>query len=209
MPQIQIKPAPRGVPALLVADHPALDFLNSVASPLGEPLDWITNGQALCAWLLQSDLLDAEEMQRIKAQLGAEELDAAASQARSLREWMREVIQLRREGGWVSDFTPLHAALADHWERPVFDPAGWRRHRDLRSSTALIGPVGEVIGDFLITADFTRVRQCEGEGCTLWFIDVSKANRRRWCSMTVCGNRTKVAAHRARRKPKGASVSED
>jgi predicted RNA-binding Zn ribbon-like protein len=29
-------------------------------------------------------------------------------------------------------------------------------------------------------------------------VDVSKAHGRRWCSMTICGNRAKAAAHRAR-----------
>ena len=46
--------------------------------------------------------------------------------------------------------------------------------------------------------DFSLVRKCEGEGCTLWFLDLSKAHARRWCSMAVCGNRAKAAAHRAR-----------
>jgi predicted RNA-binding Zn ribbon-like protein len=40
---------------------------------------------------------------------------------------------------------------------------------------------------------FTLVRKCEGTTCTLWFLDVSKAHARRWCSMAVCGNRAKAA----------------
>ena len=47
--------------------------------------------------------------------------------------------------------------------------------------------------------DRARVRECAGEGCTLWFRDASKTGRRRWCSMAVCGNRAKAAAYRARR----------
>lgn len=43
-----------------------------------------------------------------------------------------------------------------------------------------------------------RIRSCEHEDCTLWFVDTSKAGRRRWCSMDTCGNRTKARRHYAR-----------
>ncbi len=40
-----------------------------------------------------------------------------------------------------------------------------------------------------------RIRGCAHESCTLWFLDVSKAGRRRWCSMDQCGNRAKASRH--------------
>ncbi|MEL6323421.1 MAG: CGNR zinc finger domain-containing protein, partial [Pseudomonadota bacterium] len=40
----------------------------------------------------------------------------------------------------------------------------------------------------------------EGPTCTLYFHDVSKNHKRRWCSMDICGNRAKAAAHRKARK---------
>lgn len=43
-----------------------------------------------------------------------------------------------------------------------------------------------------------RVRQCEGGECAILFLDISRAGRRRWCSMAACGNRHKVAAFRQR-----------
>lgn len=43
-----------------------------------------------------------------------------------------------------------------------------------------------------------RIRQCEAETCGFVFLDDSRANNRRWCSMQRCGNRAKVRAHRAR-----------
>lgn len=45
-----------------------------------------------------------------------------------------------------------------------------------------------------------RLRRCEHERCTLWFVDTSKAGRRRWCSMQTCGNRAKAKRHYARAK---------
>ena len=46
----------------------------------------------------------------------------------------------------------------------------------------------------------TRIRQCSGEGCALLFVDTSRSGRRRWCSMAACGNKTKVASFRERKK---------
>ena len=44
-----------------------------------------------------------------------------------------------------------------------------------------------------------RLRPCENdEECTLFLIDRSKANARRWCSMSTCGNRLKARRHQAR-----------
>jgi len=52
--------------------------------------------------------------------------------------------------------------------------------------------------DLLRFADLTRLRRCEGEDCGWLFLDSSKAGRRRWCDMTVCGNRAKARRHRAK-----------
>jgi predicted RNA-binding Zn ribbon-like protein len=43
-----------------------------------------------------------------------------------------------------------------------------------------------------------RIRSCEADDCTHVFLDDSRANNRRWCSMQRCGNRAKVRAHRMR-----------
>jgi predicted RNA-binding Zn ribbon-like protein len=46
----------------------------------------------------------------------------------------------------------------------------------------------------------SRIRQCEGEGCAMLFVDGSRSGERRWCSMARCGNRAKVAAFRRRQQ---------
>ncbi|MEU1791339.1 CGNR zinc finger domain-containing protein [Streptomyces sparsogenes] len=43
-----------------------------------------------------------------------------------------------------------------------------------------------------------QLRQCEGETCSLLYLDTSRGRRRRWCSSEVCGNRERVARHRRR-----------
>lgn len=40
-----------------------------------------------------------------------------------------------------------------------------------------------------------RLRPCANTECRLFLLDRSRANRARWCSMAVCGNREKVRRH--------------
>ena len=54
-----------------------------------------------------------------------------------------------------------------------------------------------------------RIRRCHAEGCVLWFLDTTRNGTRRWCSMDLCGNRSKVRRHRARRvQPEAEPPSE-
>jgi predicted RNA-binding Zn ribbon-like protein len=54
------------------------------------------------------------------------------------------------------------------------------------------------MAELVCEADFAHIKTCEGAGCTLVFLDTTRDHRRRWCSMAVCGNRAKQAAHRRR-----------
>jgi predicted RNA-binding Zn ribbon-like protein len=56
----------------------------------------------------------------------------------------------------------------------------------------------------LFGADAGRIRQCESEACSIFFVDTSRSGLRRWCSMAACGNKAKVAALRSRARAAGA-----
>ncbi|MDQ0369302.1 CGNR zinc finger domain-containing protein [Catenuloplanes indicus] len=45
-----------------------------------------------------------------------------------------------------------------------------------------------------------RLKICDAETCREAFYDWSKNSSRRWCSMGVCGNRSKTRAYRERRR---------
>jgi predicted RNA-binding Zn ribbon-like protein len=74
----------------------------------------------------------------------------------------------------------------------------WRPQRRWRSPDALLLPIARIMADLICRDDFTHVKSCEGPTCTLLFVDRTRGHARRWCSMAVCGNRAKQAAHRER-----------
>jgi predicted RNA-binding Zn ribbon-like protein len=198
------------IPPIFVADAPGLDFLNSVATPVDEEVDWISDGAGLLAWLAQAGLVPPAALAAIRAQATSAELDAVAAQARSLREWFRGFVQ-KRKGRSLSakdlrELGPLNQLLERDEQygeivASTVDGATsfeFRANRRWKSAESLLMPLAELLARLVCEEDFTYVKACEGPRCTLLFADHTRGHARRWCSMAICGNRAKVAAHRAR-----------
>ena len=80
-------------PAIFLADSRGLDFLNSVATPVDTPVDWIADGEGLLDWLGQANYVPSNVLKEIKARATRSELDQVADQARELREWCRGLVR--------------------------------------------------------------------------------------------------------------------
>jgi predicted RNA-binding Zn ribbon-like protein len=74
---------------------------------------------------------------------------------------------------------------------PVLGPAP-----AARTPRGVLAMIAADAAELLGTDLRERLRICPGPGCRGRFLDDSPAGRRRWCSMAVCGNRSKAAAHR-------------
>ena len=200
------------LPAIFVGDALGLDFLNSIATPVDTPIDWIDDGDGLLNWLEQAQLVPADALKSVRMQALPGELDAVADQARSLREWFRGFV--RRHKGrplnakCLAQLEPLNRLLErdESFHRIVAAPRSEKRPlrfeavRRWRTPEALLVPIGEALAQLVCTEDFSDVKACEGPACTLLFADHTRGRTRRWCSMALCGNRAKQAAHRHRLK---------
>lgn len=54
--------------------------------------------------------------------------------------------------------------------------------------------------DLLLSDAVERVRACDNPKCRWLFLDTSKNHTRRWCDMSICGNRMKARRFKAQRK---------
>lgn len=200
-------------PALFLAGAAGLDFLNSVATPAaGVTIDWLDNGAGLLTWLKQAGLAPAETVDALHAQAMPGELDRVAEQARDLREWFRTFVQERKgrpiSAKHLSALEPLNRLLQrDEAFSQIVAPGGGeagalalRMTRRWRSPESLLLPIGQALAKLVCDEDFSDVKACEGPNCTLMFVDRTRGRKRRWCSMAICGNRTKAAVHRRRLK---------
>jgi predicted RNA-binding Zn ribbon-like protein len=199
-------------PAIFIADSRGLDFLNSIATPVDTPVDWIADGEGLMDWLAQAKYVPANVLDEIKARAKPSELDRVARQARELREWCRGVVRKHMgkplNPAALRELDPLNSLLARgeafsqiHASR---DESGDRLElhatRRWRSAESLLLPIAENLAQFICEENFSDVKACEGTSCTLMFADHTRRRARRWCSMAICGNRAKQAAHRERLK---------
>lgn len=199
-------------PANFIADSLGLDFLNSIATPLDTPVDWLDNGDGLLEWLAQARLVPTDALDALRARAGPGELDRVAEKARALREWFRGFVREHMGRPLTPDALDELAPLNRILERDeTFSQISGYRDRDgdrlelrtmrrWRSPESLLLPIGEALARFVCEEDFADVRACEGHSCTLMFVDHTRRRARRWCSMAICGNRAKQAAHRDRLK---------
>lgn len=68
-----------------------------------------------------------------------------------------------------------------------------------QARAAIAGSLAHYIADH----EVRRLRICAADDCQWRFVDRSPTGRRRWCDMRTCGNRAKVARHRARARRVG------
>lgn len=179
----------------VLADHSALDLLNTVALINGVPFDYFQSGADVLRWL---------QRMGIDSPLGVSEVDETqlVSSARTLREAVRELV-IRRKNGEIGDTLALNDYLA---KAPSFLRLRQvsavslvaERVTVCRNPESLLAPLAEAALELLVHGDFALVRNCEHPDCMLWFYDRTKSHRRRWCSMSLCGNRHKVAQFRKR-----------
>jgi len=218
-------------PPLFLADALGLDFLNSIATPVDTPVEWLADGADLVAWLRHADLVPQDIADTMLRTAIPGELDAVAAQARALREWFRHFVRGHKGSPLgpdsVTELAPLNQILArdeeygqigmapqcgddGHAHDEDCTPARlvWQPARRWRSPESLLQPIARAMADLVCQEDFSHVRACEGPACTLLFVDKTNGNkRRRWCSMAVCGNRAKVQAHRERKRLEKAAAA--
>ncbi len=199
-------------PPFFIADHLALDFLNSIASPRGVPVEWLRDGRDLVDWLEQANVIGPDVAARFRQSNDQRALDGVAVSAREFRDWLRGFVT-RHMGkplttGSAKALGPLNELLAGDTSCLEVEAAGGtqalrlRRVRRWEDPEELLRPIAEAAADLVCSVDFGLIRACKGFPCTLVFLDRTKAHIRRWCSMAVCGNRAKAAAHRAKKRGK-------
>jgi predicted RNA-binding Zn ribbon-like protein len=200
---------------MFIAGDPALDFLNSVATPIDVPVDWLDDGDGLLSWLAQAQFVPVAVLRQVRSQASPGELNKVAEQARNLREWFRGFVERHRGRPLTRDDLKKLERLNRLLERddsfsqiaPATSKEGrafeLRVMRKWRSPEGLLFPIAEAIARFVCSEDFTYVKACEGPMCTLFFADQTRSRARRWCSMAICGNRAKQTAHRQRVKANG------
>jgi predicted RNA-binding Zn ribbon-like protein len=180
----------------LIGDRLSIDFTNTCQLPSG--LSWDTlihflevtkiispDRSAQLLGLPDSNPQAAEALLRKARRLGAAGrllFSAIIRKQKISPEWVEPINEILR-------ITEGHDEL-------VQDGGTWRIEFIAREGGLdwLLAAVARSAADIAAEGAGARLRICANPGCGLFFYDESRTHRRRWCSMAVCGNRSKVAA---------------
>jgi predicted RNA-binding Zn ribbon-like protein len=187
---------------LFVGESLCLDFVNTELAVGGRRDDLLTGFEALVAWSQAAGTIDAAGATDIRARTSRSAAERAMKDALLLRTTLRamaERITSSRLGvspeilDRINDVLGRRAGhLAILRTRAGYETRFLRRTSE---PSDLLVPVAESAASLLSSGDLAHVRQCQNPECILYFCDTTRNHRRRWCSMTACGNRAKVAAH--------------
>jgi predicted RNA-binding Zn ribbon-like protein len=166
-----------------------LDFVNT--RDVQPDIDELDTPGKLVAWLAEHGLVPAGT-----GHADAAELTMAVRLREGLRAAMvthhgREQQALPAELDDVLARLPVRVSLAAGG--PALRPAG---DGVVGGLSGLAAAIMETVAD----GTWPRLKVCLEDTCRWAFLDTSKNRSRSWCSMQVCGNRTKTRAYRARRK---------
>jgi predicted RNA-binding Zn ribbon-like protein len=196
-------------PFLFVGNHLCLDFINTEMIIRGQRTDLLAEWPDLIAWLVRAKLLSAGEGKDAAARISRAEGERLLGEARTFRAALRGMAEGIVAGKPVprSTVEVINAVLGQCPGYPQLVRANGRFERRFQTETAgvprLLVPIAEAAGELLCVGDLSLVKKCRSDACILYFYDTTKNHTRQWCSMGLCGNRTKVAAHYLRQKKGG------
>jgi len=195
-----------------IGNRLAIDFGNTITDRAGK--DGLAGWSDVVAFLLEDGIIERSEARRLQrlSEVDSRRAASAFRAARELRDAVREVAtrigskkvvptQVIDRINSVMRLGHGYHALAPHGTQ-------WSMHfvQNGDDPVAALVPIARSAAEIIADPHaHNAIRKCGNPECLLYFYDTSRAGKRRWCSMAVCGNRAKVAAHMERLRTQAAS----
>ena len=199
---------PQSHPFQLIAGHVALDFANTLDNRYirERQVELLSTYDQFIAFASECGLVNSAQA-RMLAAGGERQAKLALERAIGLREAIYQLFTAAISGERPPSeaIETLNASLSEArsrrqllWDRKEFV---WRYRSLPDQPVNPIWPIAEAAAELLSSTDRARIRECSNPACRWLFLDQSKNHSRRWCDMSVCGNRAK--AHRFQARERG------
>jgi predicted RNA-binding Zn ribbon-like protein len=189
----------------LLGGRLCLDFANTVDPRYGDhPHEFLASYADLAGWARHAGAVGANDERRLldQAQRHPADADTAFTSALTLRDQLHRIFSSVAAGSTPDpgDLDELERAHADAMAQAQLVPSAggyrWDWDEDVGRLDRMLWAVARDATDLLTTGRLERIRECPGaDGCGWLFYDTSRNGKRRWCSMEVCGNRSKGRRH--------------
>jgi len=184
-----------------------LDFVNTLGTRRGEPIDRIPTPDVALRWLEEHGLLHDETLDRLLAGSGSDQEAGARALGRigRVRAAMRELIDatVERRPPDGNALGCVNRALRTPYTYelvPALDGVSLDHRHDGDPIDGALARLAESVAREVSQGQPDRLRICADEECRWVFNDTSPTGRRKWCDMATCGNRAKAARHRERQR---------
>lgn len=126
---------------------------------------------------------------------------ADLTRLRELREVLREALAANHDRQPLPPAAQKALAEAMQWSgaRTLLTGDGLRLEPAGTGPRRLVGAVVGAVATAVADGSWSRLKVCRADTCHWAFYDHSRSRTGQWCSMGVCGNRTKQARLRERR----------
>jgi predicted RNA-binding Zn ribbon-like protein len=196
---------------LFVANKPILDLLNTRPVLAVGPTELLSDVRALERWLIASDMMTSPQSRAVlRSWRHSTRAGTFREQLIAFRERLREAVVRMENGASPTDafLAEVNSLLLQNPRRTSLHKIDGKIVRETvfkpREPADLWAPIINATADLLAETELSRIRKCEA--CVLHFFDTSKKGSRRWCSMSICGNKHKVAAYQTRKRGDNATA---
>jgi len=194
----------------IVGGKLCVDFANTIY-PQNRPGGSIASWGELVGFLLATNLIRKDGYQRLVGLEVSAPDDVAAAYLNALE--LREAISAslaaiagkRPVATWCVQAINRVLRYTEGYEQLLAEGSGWRLGyvESEKRLEWLLAAISRSAAEVIAEGPGAPVRKCGRPECVLYFYDMSRTGKRKWCQMAVCGNRAKAAAFVKRRKKGG------
>ena len=189
----------------LVGGALCLDFVNTINSRLDPEHDYLMQYSDVLGWANKLNILPTTQTNQLqkRAKQNAEKAESALKAARTLRDLLYRLFSKAAKGAEPAkkDMEIFVVFYGESVSRSELIKKGTHYRTTWKIDEgfdAVLLPIVHSAGELLQSEELAHVKECPG--CGWLFLDTSKNQSRRWCSMNTCGARDKMRRYHKRQR---------
>jgi predicted RNA-binding Zn ribbon-like protein len=187
-------------PFLFVAGHLTLDFVNTLDYRYDKTrrIDLLPTFESFVRFAAQAALTSEDEARKLRAKTDEREAAQAITRVVQFREALYFLLlsSIKKKPPNALHLRSYNRILK---EATLPNFVAWHKKGfvvsivdQATSPVGLLKLIIESANRLLTSSDLRYLGECQDQSCRWLFLDHSKNHSRRWCSMEICGNRTKA-----------------
>ena len=184
-----------------------LDFVNTINSRVNPEHDYLIQYSDLVGWTKKVGILppaQGDQLQK-RAKQKIEDAKKTFEAAQTLRELLYRLFSNVAKGSEpnkkdMETFITAYGEAISHGQLLKKEDHYVPIWKVDEAFDAMLWPIIHSAGELLLSNELGQVKECPG--CGWLFLDTSKNQSRRWCSMNTCGARDKMRRYHKRQRAK-------